>query len=255
MPMFNLNHHLFCSIFSFFPIENPNYSVNLWLKVVEYVIHPKLKLHLISSFFTKIQSREIILNPKKIYSQLRLLEARCDSHSTNDNNNEMPNEKRAKKDPNQSHKYPFIQKVQRRATSEITYVQEVELCLIALNSYVEVRHIKDVRRHFMDDESHVSAARINSEQQELAKLRRDADHEIHVKSTNKSGPFYSRLKSITKNNRIYDVNVTNAEAGLYVPLKIDLAAYRDDIKFVDLVSARGMPKLGAKFSHLFATLN
>lgn len=220
------------------------------------MIHPKLKLHLISSFFTKIQSREIILNPKKIYSQLRQLEIKSDSISSNDNNNEMPNEKPGKKDTNQSLKYPFIQKVQRRATSEITYDQEVELCLIALNSYVEVSHIKDVRRHLMYDESHhVSEATIESERQELMKLRQDADLKIQVKSTQKSGSFASRLKSITKNNRIYDLNVTNAEAGVYALLKTDLAAYRDDIKFVDLVSPHVMPKLGAKFSHLFATLN
>lgn len=219
------------------------------------MIHPKLKLHLISSFFTKIQSREIILNPKKIYSQLRQLEASFDSHTPNDNNNEMPNEKRVKKVTDPLHKYPFIQKVQRRATSEITYDQEVELCLIALNSYVEVRHIKDVREHFIDDKSHVSEAKIKSDKNELAKLRHDADLEIQVKSTNKSGSFFNRLKSITENNRIYDMNVTNAEAGLYVPLKIDLAAYRDDIKFVDLVSPRVMPKLSGKFSHLFVTLN
>lgn len=223
--------------------------------MVEYVIHPKLKLHLISSFFTKIQSREIILNPKKIYSQLCQLEASFDSHFPNDNNNEILNEKRVQKATNQLNKYPFIQKVQRRATSEITYDQEVELCLIALNSYVEVRHIKDVRHDLMDHESHVSEAKIKSEQLELAQLRRDADLEIQVKNTKKSGSFLNRLKSITENNRIYDMNTTNAEAGLYVPIKIDLAAYRDDIKFVDLVSPRVMPKLAGKFNLLFATLN
>lgn len=223
--------------------------------MVEYVIHPKLKLHLISSFFTKIQCREIILNPKKIYSQLRQLEGIFNSRSQNDNNNDEPNEKRREKSIHQPLKYPFIQKVQRRATSEITYDQEIEMCLIALSAYVEVRHIKDVRHHLMDDEKKVSKAKIERDKKELSKLRENDELEIHVKGVERTGSFSSRLKSMTKNNRIYDVDVTNAEAGLYVPLKIGLAAYRDDIKFVDLVSPRIMPKLGAKFQHLFSKLN
>lgn len=238
-------------------------NISSWLNVIELVEHQRLKLYLVAAVLTKIDHKNVELNPKNIYFSLNRMERECKneafSSSLGQNNNVVKKLKSTKINDAIPLKYPCLQKVQRRAiTGELTDQQHIQLHLTALNAYINVFHIKEFRNYWKD--------------YDRLKQRKDLDL-VNYNDASKSyqndtvEPFDLRLiekmqhKSFDSRIRAnahegYSLDVLNEAVGITEKIEMyaDVKKYREDLKFVDMI-LNGLPKLREHFGPLFTTLD
>lgn len=243
-------------------IDTTGCNVGTWHKIIKEVEHPKLKLHLITALLTKIDHKSVTLNPKTIYFSLKQIESEFgddfDEEIGQNNNIVKTKGTEAHTSSAQITQYPYNNKVNRRAASELTAKQHVELHLTALNSYIRVFHIKEFQEYWK-----------NYEHLEKQKFKLIEQYTDAVKTfwQEPAQPFdlaeleqiqkQAFAKRIKKNDSpIYTLDVMNEESSItkFINIKVNVKMYRDDLKFCDMITT-GMPKLHAKFDQLFPQLN
>lgn len=233
--------------------ENSNYSVGLWLKIIEYVIHPNLKLKLIAALFTRIEKRDITLNPERIYPRLRELENEFEKYlsQSSNNNTDKIDINIGEVSSGSRKKYPCMLKTRRRAASDLSYEQQIKLYLIALNSYMEVHHTEDVWRYLKECDRLRAQEKDEFEAGQAISMEEDP---VASKKKMKKSSFGIRLESLNETGHIHDSNIKNKAAGVGISFEIDQTLFRNDIKFIDLISKK-VPKIRSKFDDLFPILH
>lgn len=221
-------------------------------------MHPKLKLCLINALLTKIEHKKIALNPQEIYGLLRELELNFDNifDKTNSQNNNVVKTKDSvvRTVAAGDSKYPYLQKVNKRVVSELSYEQKTELYLIALSSYMDIFHIDEVQDYWKNydqytDERKMALQRYREESvmvQNEAVEPYDLDRMKKLQKTS----FEKRIKDLTENGHIHRLDVMYEVDGVRFLPKVDVKKYRNDGKYVDLIANR-MKKLRTKFGALF----
>lgn len=243
-------------------------NVDLWLRIIQTVEHPRLKLYLITALLTKIDHKTVTLNPTNIYNSLCQLEAQFDDNydkvNNNNNNNISISNNIAKKKHSISNlsaptmKYPCLEKVNRRTASELTYEHHIELLLIALKSYTSIFHIEEFQQ-YSKNYDHIEEERrkmLERYRAEIACYQKETPEPFDLKQMEKlqQKPLDGRVIELGKNNPIYDLNVMNEDVNMLYRIHIDATKYRTDAKFIDLIST-SLSKLKSKFSSLFPNFN
>lgn len=241
--------------------ENSGCNVEQWLNVIRTVENPRLKLYLINALLTKIDHKNITLDPETIHSSLYELEKQFDhvfdKTDTQINNNNV--EKNKGSIPRSSSvttsKYPYLQKVNRRAVSELSFERHSELLLIALNTYTDIFHMEEIReywKNFDRYETH-TADELKRYKMEVTSFEMDLvdPFNLEVMQNLQKKSLKDRIEAM-EHDRSFCLDVLNKANGLNIQLKIqfDPKVYRNDRKYIDLITV-GFPKLRSKFGALF----
>lgn len=241
-------------------------NIELWLKIINRVKHSSLKLYLINALFTKIEHQNIVLNPKSIFNTLRPIEVDFDyyfgeeKHQNNNNNIVKPNKSKRMGNgsssscidtANVANKYPYLQKISRRAASELLPEHHVQLQLTALNAYMNIFHTHEIQQNWKNYQQNQS-----KHNDELKQYKSD------VKSFEEAivDPFdldemrqalQEPLHHTKLASPIYSLDVMNEACKMHILIHlISIKNYRSDAKYVDLISTE-LVNLRAKFSELF----
>ncbi|XP_031633212.1 uncharacterized protein LOC116346993 [Contarinia nasturtii] len=257
------NQSKFCDSFTKIIFEIIGCSVNNWLKIIQMVEHPRLKLYLVTALLTKIDHKCSTLHPETIYYSLRKIETFIgDDFDDKYQNNNVVKPKNSKVSACNAStlKYPCLQKFSRRTVEELSIRQNAELHLIALNSYKSVFHIDEFRRYW---ENYEQMKQQNTKDQDEIKMEMVSCAKTPPKPFNfkqmesmRRKSFGGRVLEMGKVTPIYTLDVLNDVAGITdgINFQLNVRRYRDDLKFVDMI-ATDMPKLRSKFDTLFPTLN
>lgn len=234
-----------------------------WLKIIKVVEHPRLKLYLINALLTKIDHKNVSLDPRIIYLSLKKIESDIDDGFDEDvgqNNNVVKTKVSTAGTCNGSvMKYPYLQKHSRRAASELSCKQHAELHLTALNAYMSVFHIKEIQ-HYWKNFAKLEKKKIMESSQfkkEVEAFQQDPAQPFDLNSMDElqKQPFNERVSRIAKETKIYNLDVMNEHAGITEDIEIKeiTKKYRENVKYSDLI-ANEMPILQTKFGSLFSRL-
>lgn len=218
-------------------------------------MHPKLKLCLINALLTKIEHKKIALNPEKIYQLLRDLESNFEVSQNNNvvktKDNTVVRTAVVGGDSN----YPYLQKVNKRVASALSYEQQAELYLIALRAYMDIYHIDEIRDYWKNydqytDERKMALQRYSAECNNTIQNEPVKPYDLARMKKRQSIPFDIRIKHLAQHDHIHRLDVMYEVDGVRFQPKVDVKEYRNDEKFVDLI-ADEMEKLRTKFDALF----
>lgn len=150
-------------------------------------------------------------------------------------------------------KYPYLQKVNKRAYSEMSDEQSAELYLIALRAYMDIYHIEEFQDHWKNhdryaDERKTAMERYRAERRAM-KNEAVEPYDLDRMKTLQKVPFEKRVKDLAKDGHIHRLDVMYEVDGIHFPPKVDIKKYRNDAKHVELI-ANQMPKLRSKFGAL-----
>lgn len=156
-------------------------------------------------------------------------------------------------------KYPYLQKMHRRAATELTAKQHVELHLTAINAYISVFHIKEFNEYWKNYKQYeMDKVNILGQFKQEIKTFQQSKKPFDLKQMEQlqRKSFDNRVKMIGEKSHIYDIDVLMEEAGILETIKIqaDAYQYREDLKYVDMITSE-MPKLQTKFTKMFPQLN
>lgn len=245
----------------FFDAENTGCNVGSWLKLIKIIKHPRLKLSLIVALLTKIDHKEIVLNPQTIYYSLKQMEKEFDVVFDESNNNNNAKTKMSKSSaPNApTMQYPYLQKLHRRAASELTSEQNVELHLIALNAYMATFHSEELKQYWKNhQQNHAQLEKLSKQYRaETKAFDQTVPEPFDLEKMEKMQlkPLCDRVKVIGKDSHIYSLDVMNKNNQIILSTPAELHVikkYRNDRKYIDLITAK-LPKLHTKFHALFPT--
>lgn len=222
------------------------------------VVHPRLKLYLITALLTKIDHKTVTLSPENIYNSLCQLEAQFDANYDKLNNNNNIGKKMDVHSNVGAMKYPCLEKVSRRAASDLSYEHHTEFLLIALKAHISIFHIDEFQQ-YSKNYDHIEEERREMLQQyrsEVKCYQKGTPEPFDLKKMDKlqQKSLHERVIALGKTSQIYDLNVMNEDVGMLYPICIDATKYRNDAKFIDLI-ATSLPKLKSKFSSLFPNFN
>lgn len=239
-------------------IDSNSSCVDIWFKIIKNILHPKLKLCLINALLTKIDHETIELSPEKIYHLMCNLESNFDNiyDKTNSQNNNVvkPNDTTIRANAADDSKYPYLQKVNKRAYSEISYEQQVELYLIALQAYIDIFHIDEVQDYWKNYDQYTTARNAALERcradRRAIKEKTVEPYDLDRMKKLQKMPFEKRVKDLAEHGHIHRLDVMYEAGGIRLLPEVDIKKYRNDRKFVDLI-ANQLPKLRTKFDALF----
>lgn len=232
--------------------------IDLWFKIIENILHPKLKLSLINALMTKIEHKTIALHPQQIYLSMCELESNFDDifDQTNSQNNNVVKPYRTIVRTNAAgdSKYPYLQKVNKRVTSALSYEQQVELHLTALRAYMDIFHIDEVQDYWKNydqyaDERKVAMDRCQQERRTM-KIEKVEPYDLEQMKQLQKTPFVKRVKDLAATGHMHRLDVMYEVDGVSFLPEIDIKKYRNDGKYVELI-ANQMTKLRTKFNALF----
>lgn len=222
-----------------------DYGVDLWVNVIHHIDQPRLKVQLVSALMTKIQGKNVLLDPQSIHQQLLQMEKNFHCYfgdkgsapnSYNNNNSKVENQN-ATDDP-RTH-YPFLQKKRRRTKcSELTGEAHIELLLVSFKAYAQAFHLKDI-------------CSTNVQLKKQNQLKSGASVSSKKKITKRES-FNQRL-SVFEEMHSTDWEVKFTESNIFVDTLPNTQKCRNDAKFFDVVndSMETLPKIRAKFGAYF----
>ncbi|XP_055322751.1 uncharacterized protein LOC129578362 [Sitodiplosis mosellana] len=262
-PQLVQNQSYFCDSFAKIIFDIVGCNVGSWLKIIKIVGHPRLKLYLITALLTKIDHKIVTLAPKSIYFSLKQIESEFGDDFNEDvgqNNNVVKTTVSETADTSSAPvmKYPYLQKVSRRAASELTCKQHAELLLTALNSYISVFHIKECQQYWknFDQLEKQQIKQLGRYKAEVESFEKDPAQPFDLKVLEKlqQQSFDERVSKIT--SPIYGSDVMTEETGIteVINIKVNVKKYRDDLKFCDMIATE-LPMLQTKFGAMFPRLN
>lgn len=233
--------------------DNCGSNIQSWLNVIRSSEHPRLKHNLITALLTKIDNKKVTLNPKNIGNTLAIWENEFDDDTNTQNNNNVKKVEPVK-NPVPVMKYPYVQKTQRRIQNELTYEQQVELHLTALNAYISIFRTNEVKQQWANHTLGELCCIRNEHRylKELEIFQLTAPQPIDLKQMEKllESPFDERVKAIGAISCVYSLDVINRATKFRFHPQTNIRKYRDDFKYIDMIST-GMPKLFAKFRAFF----
>lgn len=194
-----------------------------------------------------------------IYFSLKQIEKVIDHDWDEDvgqNNNVVKTKTRASSAPVM--KYPYLQKMSRRAASEISMKQHAELHLSALDSYLTVFHIKEFQQYWKNyDQLEQQKIQVTIEyKKEIESFENDPAQPFDSMTMDElqTIPFDERINGIKRT--IYSFDVMSEVSGITsaINIKVNVKKYREDLKFCDKITTE-MPKLQSKLGSLFPQLN
>lgn len=151
-------------------------------------------------------------------------------------------------------KYPYLQKVNKRASSDLSSEQQVELYLIALRAYMDIFHIDEVRDYWKNYDQYTDERKM-AIQQCIAERRAMKNEKVEpydldrMKKLQKT-PFEKRIEDLAENGRIHRMDVMYEVDGIRFLPNVNGMKYRNDAKYVELFGNQ-MTKLRTKFDALF----
>lgn len=213
---------------------------------------------------TKITRKDVLLTPKIIYENLLSMEEKFDEHfdnrtsNLNNNNSKIENQNGSIDVKESSTKYPILLKKGRRAKSELSNDIHVKLLLMAFDAYAETFHLKEIASLSRKTNAQNESSLKELYEREMAKEPSlKAFGEKEMKKFVKDTSFEDRLNE-QHSRKLYGFEAHYESIRMYeaVSIKaIDLTKkYCKDFKFFDLIvidSKKTLPKLRAKFEHLF----
>lgn len=243
--------------------ESSRCSIELWLKIIKNILHPKLKLHLINALLTKLEHKKITLNPEIIYNLLRDLESEFDDifdETIRQNNNVVKAKgSTAKATAADDSKYPYLQKVNKCASSTLSHDQNAELQLIALRAYMDIFHIDEFQnywnnydRYTAERESALQRYRSDCEAMRKGTVEPPLDLDEMMKC--QAIPFNKRVNDSAKTGHIHPLDVIYEVDKIHFEVNANVKRYRNDVKYVNLIASK-MIKLRTKFGSLFPIKN
>lgn len=214
---------------------------------------------MITIFLSKINRKNIVLNPKNIHRQLALLKNNmgCDRSETetiNDTNNNTNSKENDKNRKNRNVKqvcvgensYPVLKATKRKAKSELSNQDFIQMWLIALNAYLNVYHINDIQNDFSHGSTYnaVLLDKLQPKQKPInfsdKYMRRFGEKLIQTHLSNAH-----QYKICANDEETYDAVLLNA---IDITVTGDLVEqYREDIKYSDLIKNFSSYK---QFTHL-----
>lgn len=239
-----------------------------WLTLIKSVEHPRLKMNLINGVLTKIEHKDIVLTPKNIYSSLLPMEEQFDDffidkdlHNNNNNSNSSKTKSSKLNSSNQlSEKFPFLQKMNRRSSSELSNDQHVELHLIALNAFISTFHMGEKYWNWRDYEQIEAEFEATTKQYRTERMEFDKTEptpfdqkQMEKWQSKKSENLNDRIRKCGRENIVYSLDVMNKDSGIIEEIRCDsdlLRKYRNDLKYIDVIAAQ-LPKLRERFPSLF----
>lgn len=153
-------------------------------------------------------------------------------------------------------KYPHLQKVNKRVSSEMSNEQSAELNLIALRAYMDIFHIDEFQDCWESydqytDERKMALERCREERRAMKNEKAEPYDLDRMKKLQKI-PFEKRIKDLAEHGQIHRLDVMYEVDGIRFLPKVEIKKYRNDAKYVDLI-ANHMPKLRSKFDALLPT--
>lgn len=150
-------------------------------------------------------------------------------------------------------KYPYLQRVNRRAASDLSYEQHAELHLVALRAYMKVFHIEEFQQYWKNYDRN-EAERMGELERYKAELKPSKRLPFNLSAMKmlQKKPLDRRMKVLGQ-DRIFGLDVLNEDHLRFKPY-VDTKKYRNDAKFVDMVATH-LPKLHSKLGSLFPTPN
>lgn len=223
-----------------------------------------MQLYLINALLTKIEHKNVSLDPATIYLSLKKIESNIDDGFDEDvgQNNNVVKAKFSTVDTSNGLviKYPYLQKISRRASSELSLKQLAELHLTGLNAYMSVFHIKEIQnywKNFAELEKKKIMA-MSQYQKDLESFQQDPAQPFDLNSMDElqKQSFDERVSKITNQSNIFNLDVMNKKSGITedIDIKVNTKKYRENVKYSDMI-ANEMPILQKKFSSLFSRLN
>lgn len=153
-------------------------------------------------------------------------------------------------------KYPYLQKVNKRVASTLSYEQQVEIYLIALRAYMDIYHVDEAQDYWNNYDRYTVEREmaLDRYKKDCEAMQNEAvepyDLEEMQKLQKKS--LDKRIKKSSENSYIPRLDVVYEVVGccLHSELKPNVKKYRNDAKFVDLI-ANQMKNLRTMFGPLF----
>lgn len=229
-------------------------------------------MYLINGVLTKIEHKDVVLTPEIIHSSLLPMEKQFDNlfidkdlHNNNNNNNSAQTKSSKLDASNQSSvKYPFLQKMNRRSSSELSDEQNVELHLIALDAFISTFHMGEKYWNWRNYEQIETEFEATTKQYQTERMNYDRTEptpfdpkKMEKWQSKKSENLSDRIRKIGRDNIVYSLDVMNKDSRIIEEMRCDsdlLRKYRNDLKYIDVISAQ-LPKLRERFSSLFPKAN
>lgn len=239
--------------------DSTSCNIDLWFKIIQNVLHPRLKLSLINALLTKIEHKKITLNPQNIYNSMSELELQFDHvfDKTNSRNNNKVLAKHSivgKVGIDADTKYPHLQKVSKHVASELSYEQQADLHLIALRAYMDTFHIDEFQDYWEHYDQYTNeretALKRYREERDAIQKKMVEPYDLHKMQKLQQQPFENRIIELAPNGHIHRLDVMNEVEQIHFQPTVNVKRYRNDAKYVDLI-ANQLPKLHSKFGASF----
>lgn len=188
---------------------------------------------------------------------MRELESNFDNifDKTNSQNNNVvkPKDTTIRANAAADSKYPYLQKVNKRVTSEMSYEHSAELYSIALRAYMDIYHIDEFQDCWASydecaGERKMALKRYREERSAMKNETVEPYDLDRMKKWQKT-PFERRIKDLAEHGQIHRLDVMYEVDSIRFLPNVDIKKYRNDVKHVELI-ANQMPKLRSKFDAL-----
>lgn len=224
-----------------------------------------MKLYLITALLTKIDHQKVTLVPETIHSSLYELEKQllddADSHINNNNVEKIKGSERRAGNDTKS-KYPYLQKVNRRAASVLSIEWHSELLLVALSAYMNIFHTEEIHQYWQNLDRYETEMADELKRygvdMKSVELEPVDSFDLNVMKKLQKKSLQDRIAAMEQDrifnldvlNRANGLNMLNEANDLQLKLQFDPKIYRNDAKYIDLITV-SFPKLRSKFGALF----
>lgn len=238
--------------------EHPAFSIDLWVKVIDVLESPSLRLEMTEALIKKIEGKLMSLNPKSIHANLEDLELNYKSYFDGNNldnkriNSNAVAEKNGQSDhQTESVEYPVLRKFKRRNAYELSSELQAELLLKALLAYIKVFHMDQVMSCFQMDKVASPGKNVSKTQRKMPSNQR-LDEEVLVEFFKKTST--QRIKDASEHDEPIKQHASSGRINRNVRISFDMSQCREDVKFIELI-VTNMPSLKKHFGEIFARLD
>lgn len=250
-----------------FLLECDAFSLDMWLKVIDCIDLPILKIHMIEALLTKMDGKLVVLNPKTIHANLKLLEKdfddyfNCSDDENNDKDMNLNNILTKRNTNTYDHvehlQHPVLRKTRRHASYDMKHQKHTELFFIAFDAYEKTFHLKHAQAVMKNTQT---TNQINQIGQHNELSRQTKNIKVQASSEKALAKFmkkpYLELIKDAGQNGYYNQNVStnNHKSKGPIPVFANFTRLREDIKYYELVTNE-LPKLNVQFNYLLSKLN